>query len=184
MAAMSKKDQYLRIWDEYRKAHPDDPGTTLAMLEWAKDNGLYAVDQRAAMRRGASELAEALRDLTVPDTDGEGVRVNMPFLDAKQGWLWDDLRTIRHDRMELGVAHGRNRVVGEVKSMARQIRYYRSVHPERPPIQTSFNFENDLRDAGLSQPSSTAPERQVVRPRSVPADLAFSPSPSLPSSHP
>lgn len=170
MASMSKKQQLLRIWDEYRKTHPGDPGSTLAMIEWAKENSLYAVDQRAALRRGAAELAEVLRDLTVADADGEEVRVNMPFLDENQRWLWDDLRTIRHDRMELGVAHSRNRVVGEVKSMARQIKFYRAVHPDRPAIQTSFNFERDLRDAGLSLASSTAPERQVEPPRPVAAD--------------
>jgi hypothetical protein len=184
MRAMSRKNQFLRIWDEYREAHPDNPGSTHAMLEWAKENGLYAVDQRRAMQRDATQLAEVLREVTVADTDGEAVRVNMPFLDAKQGWLWDDLRTIRHDRMELGVAHGRNRVVGEVKSMARQIKYYGSIHPERPSIQTSFNFENDLRDAGLSLSSSSAPERQAVRPRPVPADSGASPSPSRPSARP
>lgn len=184
MAPMTKKQQLLRIWDEYRKTHPDEPGSTMAMIEWAKENRLYAVDQRAALRRGAAELAEVLRDLTVADSEGEGVRVNMPYLDGKQGWLWDDLRTIRHDRMELGVAHARNRVVGEVKSVARQIKYYRSIHPDRPQIQTSFNFENDLRDAGISLASSNALERPASLPRPVPADLTSKPAPVLSSSHP
>lgn len=182
MATMTKKKQLLRIWDEYRKAHPDEPGSTLAMIEWAKENGLYAVDQRAALRRGAAELAEVLREITVEDADGEGVRVNMPFLDEKQGWLWDDLRTIRHDRMELGVAHARNRVFGEVKSVARQIKFYGSLHPERPAIQTTFNFENDLRDAGISL-AQTATERPVSRPRPVRSDLPSQP-PVRPSNHP
>lgn len=183
MAAMTKKQQLLRIWNEYRKTHPDEPGSTMAMIEWAKENGLYAVDQRAALRRGAAELAEVLRELTVADSDGEGVRVNMPYLDGQQ-WLWDDLRTIRHDRMELGVAHARNRVVGEVKSVARQLKYYHSIHADRPEIQTSFNFENDLRDAGISLVSSNVPERPVSRPRPVPADLGSKPAPVLPSSRP
>lgn len=172
MAAMSKKQQFVRIWDEYRKAHPDEPGTTLNMMEWAKENGLYAVDQRAALRREAAQLADVLRDLTVTDPEGEDVRVNMPFLDEKQGWLWDDLRTIRHDRMELGVAHSRNRVFGEVKSVARQLKFYRSIHPDRPIIQTSFNFENDLRDAGISLSPEKEAERPVARPRPAPADIA------------
>lgn len=156
MPSMTKKEQYLRIWDEYRKDHGNEPGSTLAMIEWAKEHGLYAVDQRAALRKGAAELAEVLRDITIPDDEGGDVRVNVPFFDEVEGWLWDDMRTIRHDKMEIGAAHGRNRIVGEVKSMAKQLRFYHSYHPDRPPIQVSFNFENDLLDAGIPLPSGDA----------------------------
>lgn len=181
---MTKKKQYLRIWDEYRKNHPNEPATALAMIEWAKEKGLYAVDQRKAMQRGASEMADVLRDQTVAGDDGEATRVNMTYPDENQRWLWDSLRTIKHDKMELGVAHSRNRIFGEVKSVARQIRFYGTLHPDRPTIQTSFSFENDLRDAGISLASSSAPERQVARPRPAPADLTSPPSPSHPSSRP
>ena len=171
MAAMTKKDQYLRIWDEYRQAHENEPGSTLAMIEWAKENGLYAVDQVAALRKGAAELAEVLRDITVTDDgDGEPVRVNMPFLDEEEGWLWDDMRTIRHDKMEIGAAHGRNRIFGEVKSMARQLNFYNTYHPDRPPIQKSFNFENDLLDAGIPLPSSSGLEQLIGPPPVAPQD--------------
>ncbi len=67
----------------------------------------------------------------------------MPFVDKEEGWLWDDLRTIRHDRMEVGAAHSRNRIFGEVKSAARQINFYNAIHQDRPPIQTSFNFKTN-----------------------------------------
>lgn len=168
MTGMTKKDQYRRIWDEYRKAHDNEPASTLKMIEWAKQVGLYAVDQAAALRRGAAELAEVLRADTVPADDGADVRINMPFVDSEQGWLWDDLRTIRHDRMEIATAHSRNRIVGEVKSMARQINFYNSFHADRPPIQTSFNFENDLKDAGLPLPSSSGLEQLLGPPPRAP----------------
>ncbi len=161
MRAITEKQQYMRIWDEYRKAHDNQPASTLTMIEWAKEKCLYAVDQGAALRRGAAELAEVLRDATVSGNDGAGVRINMPFVDEKEGWLWDDLRTIRHDRMEIGTAHSRNRIFGEVKSVARQIIFYNGIHPDRPPVQTSFNFENDLRDAGVPVPSSSALEQLI-----------------------
>lgn len=156
---MTKKDQYLRIWEEYRKANDNEPGTTEAMIAWAEKNGLYKVDYGAARRKSAAELAEVLRDIEVEDpSDGEPVRVNMPYFDKAEGWLWDDLRTIRHDRMEIAAAHNRNRIVGEVKSFARQINFYGTVHPDRPAIQTSFNFENDLLDAGIPLPPVAALE--------------------------
>lgn len=171
MAAMTKKDQYLRIWDEYRKAHGNEPGSAVVMIEWAEREGLYSVDEAAARRRGAAELAEVLRDLTVVDSgDGEPVRINMPFLDEEEGWLWDDLRTIRHDRMEIGTAHNRIRVFGEVKSMARQINFYNTFHQDRPPVQTSFNFENDLKDAGIPIPSSSALDQLLAPPPTAPQE--------------
>jgi hypothetical protein len=124
------------------------------MIEWAKEYGLYAVDQHAALRRGAEEMAKVLADVTVADEDGSDVRINIPFR-AEEGWLWDDMRTIRHDRMEVAAALGRNRIVGEIKSHAKQLNFYSKLHPDRPPIQQSFNFENDLLDAGIPLPSPT-----------------------------
>ena len=164
MAAMTKKDMYVRIWDEYRKAHENEPVSTGAMIKWAKENGLYAVDQGAAMRRAAAELAEVLRTETIAAEDGADVRINMPFFDKEQGWLWDDLRTIRHDKMTIAAAHARNRIVGEVKSVARQITFYNTYHADRPPIQTSFNFENDLKDAAIPVPSSSGLEQLLGPP--------------------
>ncbi len=37
MRAITKRQQYLRIWDEYRKTHDNEPASTLAMIEWAKE---------------------------------------------------------------------------------------------------------------------------------------------------
>jgi len=141
------------------------------MIAWAEKNGLYAVDQKAAMRKGAAELREVLSDITVADAhDGEPVRVNMPFLDEHEGWLWDDMRTIKHEKMEIGAAHGRNRIVGEVKSMARQFNFYNGYHQDRPPIQVSFNFENDLLDAGILLTSSTEIEQLLAPPPPAPRE--------------
>ncbi len=169
MAAMTKKDQFLRIWEEYRKAHENEAETPLVMIEWAKENGLYAVDQRAALRKGAEELAKVLAEVTVKDEDGEEVRINIPFRE-EQRWLWDDLRTIRHDRMEVAAALGRNRIVGEVKSHAKQLNLYTKMHPDRPPIMQSVNFENDLLDAGIPLPSSTALDQLLAPPPHAPTE--------------
>lgn len=51
--------------------------------------------------------------------------------------------------MELSVAQTRVRIYGEIRHSARSIKAYTEFHPDRPRIQTSFNFNNDLEEDGF-----------------------------------
>jgi hypothetical protein len=180
MVAMTKRDQYIRIKDEFRATHGNIPASTQTMIEWAIDAGLYAVDVRAAKAKGAKELAEVLRSETIIDADGHKVRVNHS-VETAQGYLWDDIRTISHQHMELSVAHGRNRIFGEVKAAAIAVNFYNDLHADEAPIQTSFNFENDLADEGITIPSSIALERLIAPTPSAVQDSTSPPESSRPS---
>lgn len=160
MSALTKREQYIRIKDEYRKAHDNAPARTRVMLDWAIGEGLYAVDESAALRRDAEEFANVLRTQTVKDADGEDARINHSYGTA-QGHLWDDYRTITHENMQLSYAQTRNRIFGEVKHEVRGLKLYHDYHQDRPRIQFSFNFNNDLADEGLLSPFSNEIERLV-----------------------
>jgi hypothetical protein len=183
MLAMTKREQLIRIKDEYRSAHGNQPATARMMIDWAIDAGLYAVDLRAARTKGAKELADVLRSEIIVDEQGHRVRVNHS-VETEQGHLWDDIRTISHEHMELSVAHGRNRIFGEVKAVAIAVRFYNELHADEAPIQTSFNFENDLADDGISIPSSIALEQLLAQPRSAAPESTSRPEPSRPASRP
>ncbi len=74
--------------------------------------------------------------------------------------------------MAVSVALRRNGVVGEVKQIKRDLDFFNELHPDLPPLQTSFNFEGDLADAGLTSPSSIELERLIGPPPPVPPEKA------------
>lgn len=164
---MTKREQYIRIKNEYRKEHENAPASTRTMLDWAIRVGLYAIDQSAALRKNAEEFADVLRTETVKDDDGQEVRVNHAY-GTEQGHFWDDYRTIAHQNMVLSVAQMRNRIYGEIRHSARSIKAYTEFHPDRPRIQTSFNFNNDLEEDGLLTPSSSELDQLIAPQPSVP----------------
>jgi hypothetical protein len=165
MAAMTKREQYIRIKNDYRKAHNNEPAGTRAMLDWAIKKGLYAIDESAALRRDAEDFAAVLRSETIKDRDGEDARINHAY-ETKQGHFWDEYRTITHEHMVLSSAQGRNRIFGEVKHQARGEKLYSDYHQDRPAIQTSFNFTNDLAEAGLASSVSSEIDQLVEQSRS------------------
>jgi len=136
---MTKREQYIRIKNEYRKEHADAPAPASTMLHWAVGARLYAIDPSAAFRKNAEEFADVLRTEMTVDSDGNEFRINHAFSTA-QGHLWDDCRTIAHPNMELSAAQTRRRIYGEVKHSALSLKAYTEFHPDRPRIQTSFNF--------------------------------------------
>jgi hypothetical protein len=160
MSAMTKREMFIRIKNEYRKAHNNEPAGTRAMLDWGKENGLYAVDQSAAMRKDAEDFADVLRTETVKDNDGQDARINHAYV-TRQGHFWDEYRTIAHEHMQLSSAQGRNRIFGEVKHQARGEKLYSDYHQDRPAIRTPFDFTNDLAEAGLASSASSEIDQLV-----------------------
>jgi hypothetical protein len=84
--------------------------------------------------------------------------------------------------MVLSVAHKRNGIVGEIKQIKIDIDYFNELHADEAPVQMSFNFENDLADAGLLDPASSGqewpgqallptPRNPDNRPAPAPADV-------------
>ena len=169
--AITKREQLLRIRDEYRAEHDNAPATAREMADWAIAEGKYRLPHSAANRKCAEELAEAMR-LDFFTSGGRRIRAMHSFTREKQGGLWDHVRTISPENMAISVAQRRNGVVGEVKQIKRDLDFFNELHPDRPPLQTSFNFEPDLADAGLFDPSSIDLERLIGLSPHVPRDRA------------
>jgi hypothetical protein len=168
---MTKREQLLRIRDEYRADHNNAPATAREMADWAVDEGKYRLHHAAANRKCAEELAEAMR-LDLFTSGGRRIRAMHSFTKDKQVGLWDHIRTISPDNMAVSVALRRNGVVGEVKQIKCDLDFFNEIHPDLPPLQTSFNFEGDLADAGLISPSSIELERLIGQPPPVPPEKA------------
>jgi hypothetical protein len=144
----SKHDQLLAIKDAYLAEHGLGPISPREMAEWAVSKKMYALPAFAAVRRCAEELAEAMRTHYLTDEHGHRVRVMHPATDG-QGTLWDDIRTATREHMEVSVAQRRDGIVADVKQLKTDVDFYNRLHRDEPPLQLSFNFTNDLADAGL-----------------------------------
>ena len=164
--AMTKREQLLRIRDEYRAAHNNEPASSREMADWAVANGKYKLPSHAVERRCAEELSDAMRldFMTVPG--GRRVRT-MHAWPTKQETLWDHIRTITPEKMRLSVAFQRNGVVGVLKQIKIDLDYFNEL-PADSQIQTSFNFEPDLADAGLLTSSSEPAQPTSPTPAAVP----------------
>lgn len=175
--AMTKHEQLLRIRDEYRKANGDVPATSREMADWAVKQGKYKLPEYAAAAKCAEELSEAMRTDFTMDAHGNRVRV-MHAATRPQGTLWDHIATASREHMELSTAQRRNGIVGEVKQLKTDIDYFNQLHRDEEPLQCSFNFTNDLADAGLLGDAPTVPDLRLPQSQ---VTLAVPPSVRLPS---
>lgn len=180
---MTKKDMLLRIRDEYRAEHENSPATARDMGEWAVSTGRYKLPPHATERKWAEELSEVMGMDMMTVNGNRRVRTMHTWRSA-QGNLWDHIRTISVPDMALSIAYRRNGVLGEVKQMKIDLDYFSELHPDEPAIQTSFNFEKDLADAGLLNFSSSEHEPPGVRPPGALPPRALRRGPSRPSSRP
>jgi len=170
--SMTKREQLLRIRDEYRAAHDNAPATSREMADWAVANGKYKLPTHATERRCAEELADAMRlDLMTVD-GGRRVRTMHAWPASNQRTLWDHITTISRPNMELSVAGKRNGILGELKQVKIDLDFFNELHADEPPVQFAFNFEPDLADAGLLKPSSIELERLIGPPPPVPPEKA------------
>lgn len=164
---MTKREQLLRIRDEYRAAHSNEPATAREMADWAVAHGKYKLPDSATQRKCAEELADAMAMDMVTAPGGRRARTMHAWRQA-QHTLWDDIRTISRENMSLSFAFKRNGMVGEVKQMKIDLDYYNDLHPDDGALQVSFNFENDLADAGLLNFAVTEIGKSPEPPRHTP----------------
>lgn len=180
---MTKREQLLRIRDEFRSAHGNSPASSREMADWAVANGKYKLPDRATERRCAEDLSDAMRLDMMTVESGRRVRT-MHAWPSGQGTLWDHIRTITRDNMALSVALKRNGIVGEIKQIKIDLDFFNDLHADEAPVQMSLNFENDLADAGLIASSSSGPDWRGGPPPVAPRRRVARPSNSRPSGRP
>ena len=181
--AMTKRQQLLRIRDEYRKSHNNEPASAREMADWAVTEGMYKLAQYATEQRCAEELADVMRQEHMTVEGHRRVRT-MHSWSSEQRKLWDHIQTISRENMKLSVALKRKGIVGEVRQIKIDLDYFNEVHADEAPLQMSINFENDLADVGLLTSSANAPAPPTEPVPGVRRPRALKPVPSRPSSHP
>ena len=177
---MTKADMLQRIIEEYRAEHENVPATSRDMGDWAVATGRYKSPPNATERKCAEELSEVMGTHMMTVSGGRRVRA-MHTWHSGQGNLWDHINTISRPNFELSMAYQRNGCFGIVKHMKVALDYFNNdLHPDGPAVQVSFNFENDLADAGLLNFSSSEHEQPSGPPPASPRPKGWKRGPSRP----
>ena len=151
---MHYKEQLLEIWNRFKEEVSADPADLKELGAWARQNGLWAprpVDIDASFAR---DMAEALREQIRVDKDGRKYRAFIPAKGKGKDGLplfrWADIDLAPRSHVEKGVQQERRQIANDCYALAMKIDHYNSVHPDDEPLQTVFNFEDDVEEMKIA----------------------------------
>lgn len=139
--------------DEYLKETGKVLATTRELALWALKTGRWEPPPDLMLRKCREDYARALREEYIHDANGQPVRVNQAArrsIGDEQATFWGDIRTIPRKHMEASSAQRREQIVGECRQLDRDERYYNDSHPEEIPLQTHFDFMDDVLEGRFS----------------------------------
>ena len=151
------KEQLGEIWEKYRDAHGRDPVELKEVAAWAIAQGLWKprpVDLNTSL---ANDLAGLLREKTRIDKKGRRYRANIPVRQkTKSGtplFVWADIDDAPRAHAEKSFQQERRSIASDCFALAMKVDHYNDAHPDEEPLQTIFDFEDDVEemkiDAGL-----------------------------------
>jgi hypothetical protein len=139
--------------DEYFRETGKVLATTRELAMWAMATDRWEAPPDLALRKCREDYARALREEYITDAYGQPVRVNQAArhkISDGQMTFWGDIRRIPRDHMEAASTQRREQIVGECRQLDRDERYYNEHHPNEPPLQTYFNFVDDVVEGHFS----------------------------------
>lgn len=153
---MSKyREAMLHIWERYQSEISPEPIDLREIGAWARSQNLWApraVDIDASFAR---DMAEVLREQVRTDKDGRKYRAFIPAkANGKDGlplFKWADIDVAPRNHVEKGVQGERRQIANDCFALAMKIDHYNAAHPDEAPLQTSFNFEEDIEEIKISK---------------------------------
>lgn len=127
--------------------------TTRELAIWAMTTGRWEPPADLALRKCREDYARALREEYISDSHGQPVRVNQAARCRDkdgQTTFWGDIRQIPRKHMEAASTQRREQIVGECRQLDRDERYYNEQHPSEPPLQSQFDFMDDVLEGRYS----------------------------------
>jgi hypothetical protein len=143
-------DQLVTIVEDYRAAGQPWPASAEQLAEWAVAKERFQITRGMAVSQCKEKIARAMRLQHVRDRKGRSVRKYYAARVRENGQLvmkWDDLNAER-PFMLISVANRRNQILGECHQLKNDLDSYNERKCPENPIQTSFNFTNDLDELG------------------------------------
>lgn len=139
--------------NEYLQETGKNLVTTRELAVWAIATGRWEPPPDLALRKCREDYSRALHEEHIKDADGQPVHVNQAArhrIGGGQMTFWGDIRTIPRAHMEASSTQRREQIVGECRQLDRDERYYNGHHPDEPPLQSYFNFVDDVIEGRFS----------------------------------
>lgn len=163
--AKTYNEQMLEIVDKWRASGGEWPAPTVDIAAFALKHCLYEAPKRSVLKQCQRDLARAMRESYHTDPQGRSVRTlhAARILERDdngvrtQGTSWSDMRTATREHMARAFQLRRKQIVGDCWQLKRDNDSFNENHPESEPIQTLFDFRDDLAD--LSQPTDYRPRQ-------------------------
>jgi hypothetical protein len=149
---MTYTEQLQKIVADYRSAGQPWPATAHEMAEWAIAEDKWQPQHGAMIRKCADEIAGALREEYFTDPQGRRVRSKhvARYGEGKaQIPLWEDIRTASQEHMEIAFQQRRQQILGDCRQLKTDVDSYNDNYSTADPIQTVFDFTEDLAELEL-----------------------------------
>lgn len=139
--------------DEYFAETGKETATAKEIAVWAIQTGRWEAPNNLVLRKCREDFAKALREQCLQDDFARPVRAKHVARIVKGehvDYLWSDIRIAPKSHMELAFRQRRLQIVGDCRQLKRDMDYYNTAHPTGKPIQTSFDFTDDVEDGKFS----------------------------------
>lgn len=147
---MSYTEQLQRIANDYRASGQPWPATKLEIARWAMNNNRWQPQPALLLKMCADEIASAMSEEFITDPQGRRVRAKhvakMPGPDGEQTYLWDDIRTMSREHMEVSAKTERQQIANWCYRLKVDVDSFNENRNPGQPIQILFNFEPDMAD--------------------------------------
>ena len=141
--------QMIAIIDEYKAVTGRAEVDQHEVATWAIANGKWTMPKVDVRKKLARDLAIAAREDYIQDDNGEPVRRRHAYKLATgngQQTLWVNIENATPTVMKLCVADRRRGIHNDVGQLDRDMNHYNKHYNPGAPIQTSFNFTEDMEE--------------------------------------
>lgn len=139
--------QMQAIVTRFIKAGETWPASTHEIATWAIQTGNWKPLHSSMVDMCADQLARALREEYITDSQGRRVRAKHAARvrrHDRQITLWADIRDADRRHMEIAFQQRRQQIVGDCAQLKRDVDSYNDNRCRTNPIQMVFDFTQDL----------------------------------------
>ena len=150
----TRGDHLRELLNDYLLAHGGGPVDLGDVYAWARRQRRWEPPAASQLRQFKEEVARAAREEYYTDPQGRRVRRKHAVVVLREGGrqqsLWADIAGAPREHMRLSLQQRRRGVLGDLAQLKLDMDSYNENNNPEPgrPIQLSFNFEEDLAEAG------------------------------------
>lgn len=149
------KHNMLNIWERYQAEVSADPADLREVANWAIKEKLWSPRPMDVQASFAKEMADILREQTRIDKEGREYRAFIPAKTSGKDGLplfkWADIDVASRSHVEKGIQGERRSIANDCFSLAMKIEHYNAAHPKEDPLQSVFNFEEDIEEMKIAK---------------------------------